>query len=99
VLTKLSLASDSDIDRLIHGPSRAVRVWSRCCCDACVTLRPGRSRADIEALVGRSFAMCVHPYAAWRSRSTRCRTFVLLAYFVGGYALVLGALFLSDLNL
>jgi hypothetical protein len=43
--------------------------------------------------------MCVHPYAAWRSRSTRRRGFVLLAYFVGAYALMLGGLFLSDLNL
>ena len=58
-----------------------------------MSLRPARSRADIEGLVGRSLAMCVHPYAAWRSRSTRCRGFVLFAYFVGSYALVLGALY------
>jgi hypothetical protein len=61
-------------------------------------MRPDRSRADIETLVGRSLAMCVHPYAAWRSRSTRRRGFVLLAYFAGAYALVLGALFLSDVS-
>ena len=60
-----------------------------------MSLRPARSRADIEVLVGRSLAMCVHPYAAWRSRSTRCRAFVLFAYFVGSYALVLGALELT----
>ena len=41
--------------------------------------------------------MCVHPYAAWRSRSARRRAFVLLAYFAGGYALVLGTLLLSGL--
>jgi len=54
-------------------------------------------RANIETMVGYSLAMCVHPYAAWRSRSARRRAFVLLAYFVGGYSLVLGALLLSGL--
>jgi hypothetical protein len=49
--------------------------------------------------IGRSLAMCAHPYAVWRSRSARRRAFVFLAYFVGGYALVLGALFLSDFHL
>jgi len=60
-----------------------------------VSLRLSRSRTNIETLVGYSLAMCVHPYAAWRSRSARRRAFVLLAYFAGGYALVLGALLLS----
>jgi hypothetical protein len=50
-------------------------------------------------LVGRALAMCAHPFAVWRSRSTRRRVFVLLAYFVGSYALVLGALLLSTLSL
>ena len=50
---------------------------------------PGR----IETLVGRSLAMCVHPYATWRLHSARCRVFVLLAYAVGSYGVVLAALF------
>jgi hypothetical protein len=54
----------------------------------------GPSRAGLETLVGRSLAMCVHPYAIWRSRSTSRRAFVLLAYLVGSYALVLGGLLL-----
>ena len=48
--------------------------------------------AGIEILVGRSLAMCVHPYAAWRSHSTRRRMFVFFAYVAGSYALVLGVL-------
>jgi hypothetical protein len=48
---------------------------------------------SIETLVGRSLAMCVHPYAVWRSRSVRRRVFVLVAYLVGSYALVLSALY------
>jgi hypothetical protein len=45
-----------------------------------------------EILAGRAVAMCVHPYATWRVRSTRSRMFVLLAYFVVSYAFVLGLL-------
>jgi hypothetical protein len=52
-------------------------------------------RAQIETLVGRSLAMCVHPYATWRSQSTRCRVAVLLAYVVGSYGVVLAILFAS----
>lgn len=37
-------------------------------------------------------AMCVHPYAAWRLRSSRGRTLVVVAYAAAGYALVLGVL-------
>jgi hypothetical protein len=62
-----------------------------------VSLRLSQSGANIETLVGYSLAMCVHPYAVWRSRSARHRAFVLFAYFVGGYSLVLGALLLSNL--
>jgi hypothetical protein len=53
----------------------------------------------VARIIGRLLAMCVHPYAAWRSRSTRRRGFVLLAYFVGAYALMLGGLFLSGFRL
>ena len=42
-----------------------------------------------EAVVGRGLAMCVHPYATWRTRSARARTAVLLAYVAAGYMLVL----------
>jgi hypothetical protein len=45
--------------------------------------------------LGRFLAMCVHPYATWRSQSARSRVFVLLAYAVGSYAVVLGALYAS----
>ena len=47
---------------------------------------------QIEILTGRALAMCVHPYATWRARSSRSRVFVLLAYFVASYAVVLGLL-------
>jgi hypothetical protein len=49
----------------------------------------------LEVLVGRSLAMCVHPYAAWRLYSTRGRLFVLFTYLAASYAVMLIALFLS----
>src|SRR5215467_6603375 len=97
LVTKLALSPDSCGRRWALARTERVRSWSRCCFDERVSLRLGRSRANIETLVGYSLAMCAHPYAAWRSRSARRRAFVLLAYFVGGYSLVLGALLLSGL--
>ena len=46
----------------------------------------------VPTLVGRSVALCVHPYAAWRLRSSRGRTLIVIAYAAAGYALVLSAL-------
>jgi hypothetical protein len=46
----------------------------------------------VEVLVGRSMAVCVHPYAAWRSRSANQRALLLLAYFTVSYLLVFGLL-------
>lgn len=56
-------------------------------------LDPPRTR--IETLVGRSLAMCVHPYATWRSQSNRHRVFVLVAYVVASYSVVLATLYVS----
>jgi hypothetical protein len=47
---------------------------------------------QLEILVGRSLAMCAHPYAAWRSHSTKRRLLVLCAYSAASYVIVLGAL-------
>jgi hypothetical protein len=49
-----------------------------------------------EILIGRSLALCVHPYAAWRSRSLPGRVFVFSAYVAAGYAVALGVLLLSS---
>jgi hypothetical protein len=46
----------------------------------------------MEAAIGRSLAMCVHPVAAWRRGSFRTRLVVVGAYFVASYATVLFAL-------
>jgi hypothetical protein len=49
----------------------------------------------VARIIGRSLAMCVHPYATWRSQPARFRVLVLLAYTIASYALVLGGLYAS----
>ncbi len=51
-----------------------------------------RPSTPVEILIGRSLALCLHPYAAWRTRSNEQRAFVVLAYVAAGYAVTLGAL-------
>ena len=48
-----------------------------------------------EVLLGRSLAMCVHPYAAWRTHSMRGRLLILLTYVAASYAVMLGMLLIS----
>jgi hypothetical protein len=45
----------------------------------------------IEVLIGRSAALCIHPLAAWRSRSTD-RALLLISYFALSYVIVFGLL-------
>jgi hypothetical protein len=47
---------------------------------------------QLEILIGRSLAMCAHPYAAWRSHSKKARMLVLFAYVAASYVLMLSAL-------
>jgi hypothetical protein len=46
----------------------------------------------IEILAGRALAMCLHPYATWRARSSKARAAVFVAYLVGSYLAALGLL-------
>jgi hypothetical protein len=46
-------------------------------------------------LIGRSLALCVHPYAAWQSQSAMTRLFVFTAYLTASYVLALGTMFLA----
>ena len=52
-------------------------------------------RRQPEVLIGRSLALCVHPYAAWRSRPAMTRLFVFTAYLTASYVLILGLMFLA----
>jgi len=55
-----------------------------------------RPTARVATLVGRSLAMCVHPYAAWRTHSLRGRAFVVSAYVAASYVLTLGVMELAN---
>jgi hypothetical protein len=46
----------------------------------------------MEVLIGRWLAVCVHPVAAWGSKSRSTRLLCLSGYFIGSYVLVLLAL-------
>jgi hypothetical protein len=50
---------------------------------------------QFEVLLGRALAMCLHPYAAWRTHSTAARLFILFAYAAASYAVMLGVLLIS----
>ena len=65
-----------------------VRRWSRSCQTSGMTSQ----LPQLEILIGRSLAMCAHPYAAWRSHSTAGRALVLFAYVAASYVFMLGAL-------
>jgi hypothetical protein len=45
----------------------------------------------LEVLIGRSAALCLHPLAAWRSRSTD-RALLLISYFALSYVIVFSLL-------
>jgi hypothetical protein len=48
-----------------------------------------RPSTQLEIFIGRSLAMCVHPFAAWRTQSNSQRGFIVLAYFAASYVLAL----------
>jgi hypothetical protein len=52
------------------------------------------SARPLEVLIGRSLASCIHPVAAWRTRSTRWRAVLVGSYLGAGYAGVLLVLLL-----
>jgi hypothetical protein len=57
-------------------------------------MAPAHSRHShrIEIVIGRSAAICAHPFAAWYSRSWKDRAVLLISYFTIGYVVVLGLL-------
>ena len=57
-------------------------------------MAPVRTRPSnrIEVLIGRSVALCVHPLAAWRSRSRIDRVLLLISYVALSYVVVFGLL-------
>jgi hypothetical protein len=46
----------------------------------------------LEVLIGRSAALCVHPFAAWRSPLKKDRALLLISYVAISYVVVFGLL-------
>lgn len=55
------------------------------------TMTPVRHK-NVAVLVGRSAALCAHPYAAWRLHPGATRVLLVSAYATAAYIVVLSAL-------
>jgi len=57
-------------------------------------MTPAHKRPNhrLEVVIGRSAALCVHPVAAWRSRSRNDRTLLVISYVALSYAIVFSLL-------
>ena len=57
-------------------------------------MAPANNRPShrLEVVIGRSAALCVHPIAAWRSRSRKDRTLLVISYVAISYVIVFGLL-------
>jgi hypothetical protein len=51
-----------------------------------------RSGVDIAVVIGRTLAVCAHPWAAWRVSAGSGRALVVAAYFVAAFLTTLSAL-------
>jgi hypothetical protein len=66
-------------------------------CDLRAMASPQRAERPsnrLEIMIGRSLAICLHPVAAWLSRSQRKRLVLVGGYVGAGYVAVLLALLL-----
>jgi hypothetical protein len=52
-----------------------------------------RASTRAEILIGRTLATCVHPYAAWRTRSIKNRVLLIAGFAAVSYIVSLGCLF------
>ena len=51
--------------------------------------RVRRRSTRLETFVGRSAAICVHPYAAWRTQPNRTRVLLFFTYAAASYIVML----------
>ena len=52
-----------------------------------------RPSHPLEVLIGRSAALCLHPFAAWCSRSRNDRALLVVSYFAISYVVAFGLLY------
>ena len=93
--TKFAATADSSRKAIIKRRHRRSAIGLILAVPEGVSSRLDRPSTRTEILVGRSLAMCVHPYAAWRSHSARGRLLVFAAYLGVSSVLFLGGLLVS----
>jgi hypothetical protein len=75
-------------DTRTHVFSRPHGWPSSCSVGGMASPRNDRPSSRYEVFIGRSLAMCVHPFAAWRSTVRSVRALILAGYFAAGYLAV-----------
>jgi hypothetical protein len=60
--------------------------------------RQDRPSNRLEIMIGKSLAICLHPMAAWLTRSQRKRLVLVGGYVGAGYVVVLIALLLLSVR-
>jgi len=93
--TKFAATADFSRNAIIKRRHRRSAIGPILAATEGVSSKLDRPSTRTEILVGRSLAMCVHPYAAWRSHSARGRLLVFAAYLGASYVLILGGLLVS----
>jgi hypothetical protein len=58
---------------------------------------PERPSTRLEIFIGRSLAVCVHPFAAWATGSTAARLTFFVGYFLASYMFIMLMVFAADI--
>jgi hypothetical protein len=57
---------------------------------------PDRPSTRLEIFIGRSLAVCVHPFAAWATGSRSARVTFFVGYFLASYVFIVLMVFAAD---
>ena len=58
---------------------------------------PDRPSTRLEVFIGRSLAICVHPFAAWASGSLSARVTFFVGYFLASYLFIILMVFAAEI--
>ncbi len=57
---------------------------------------PDRPSTRLEIFIGRSLAVCVHPFAAWATGSMAARVTFFVGYFLASYIFIMLMVYAAD---
>ena len=58
---------------------------------------PDRPSTRLEIFIGRSLAVCVHPFAAWATGSMAARVTFFVGYFLASYIFIMLMVYAADI--